>query len=337
MPEPALASLALVMALGLAFNFMNGFNDAANTVATTIGARALTLPAALALAAFFNFLGAFASHKVAYTVATGVLDPGYINSGLINAALAASIVWSLATWSMGIPSSSSHALISALAGAGLAKAANETGALDAFNPASLGGVIMGLFTSPFLGFLAGFMLFKLFTRLVSLFSGMTLLRANRRFARLQVFSAAAMSFSHGANDAQKTMGLMALALFQGGVIEAFVIPWWITFLSAAAISAGTLWGGVRIIKTVAKRITELQPVHGFSAEAGGAMVVLGASAMGMPVSTTHVVISSVVGVGFSKSVYRTPRDTLLAIINTWLLTIPSVMALSAGFYFIFVS
>ncbi|MDH5478277.1 MAG: inorganic phosphate transporter [Nitrospinota bacterium] len=338
MPDPQIGALALVTLLCLGFNFINGFNDAANSVATTIGARAMTVPAALATAALFNFIGAFLSHKVAYTVATGVVEPQFMSMGLIMAALMAAILWSVGAWSMGLPSSSSHALIAALAGAAMAKATVESGSADVFNWSSLGDVIMALFASPFFGFIAGFVVFRFFTRLAhGVFTNVSNFQANRVFARLQLLSAAVMSLAHGANDAQKTMGLLALALFQAGALPKFEIPLWVTILSAASISLGTLLGGMRVLKTVAKKITEMQPIHGFSAESAGTVVIVGASLLGMPVSTTHVVISSVVGVGFSKSVHRTPRDTLVAIIRAWFLTIPATMALAAAIYFVFMA
>ncbi|MDH5636930.1 MAG: inorganic phosphate transporter [Nitrospinota bacterium] len=338
MPDSQISALIMVIFLCVVFNFINGFNDAANTVATTIGSRAMTVPAALATAALFNFIGAFISHKVAYTVATGVVDPQFMDSGLIMAALVAAILWSLGAWSLGLPSSSSHALIAALAGAALAKAAGEGGVMGVFNWAKLGEVIMALFASPLFGFVVGFAVFRFFTRVShGVFTQVSNFQVNRVFARLQKYSAAVMSLAHGANDAQKTMGLMALALFQAGSIEKFEIPFWVTALSAVSISLGTLLGGLRVLKTVAKKITEMQPIHGFSAETGGTAVILGASLLGMPVSTTHVVISSVVGVGFSKSVHKTPRDTLMAIIRAWLLTVPATMALAAGIYFAFMA
>ncbi|MDH4183127.1 MAG: inorganic phosphate transporter [Nitrospinota bacterium] len=337
MPDPQLISLLLVIFLCLAFNFINGFNDAASAVATTIGARAMTLPAALTLAAAGNFIGAFLSHHVAYTVAT-MVDPGFISHGLILSALLAAILWGLGAWSMGLPSSSSHALISALAGAAMAKATDEGATMNVFNWSLLADVILALFASPLLGAVAGFLLFRAFARGAAIILPKApTFGVNRFFARLQLFSAVATSVSHGVNDAQKTMGLFALALFQAGYLERFEIPAWVTALSAAAIGLGTLLGGVRVLKTVAKKITDLAPIHGFSAEAGGAVVILGASALGMPVSTTHVVISSVVGVGTARSVRRTPRQILLAIVWTWLLTVPSTMALAAAIYFMFMA
>lgn len=336
MPDPSAAALIVAVALCVAFNFVNGFHDAANTIATSIATRALTVPAALVLAGVMNFLGALVSHKVAFTMATGVIAPEYIDAQVVTAACFAAVAWNLATWWKGVPSSSSHALVAGLLGAGLARAWRGAPGGEVINWTPLVEIVTALFTSPLMGFIAGFILFKLIVRMVyAFYPGASTRRPNRMFARLQPVSAALMSFAHGSNDAQKTMGLIALLLYHHGVTDGFYIPFWVTALCAVSISLGTMAGGYRIIKTVAKKITDLQPVHGFCAEIGSASVMFGASALGMPVSTTHVAVSSVVGVGASKTTGRAPRGTIVSMINAWLVTIPVTMAVAGVVYFVF--
>jgi len=336
MPEHAIVVLGLVVLLSVVFNLVNGFNDAANTIATSIATRALTVPAALALAALFNFAGALISHKVAYTLATGIADTEYMDLGVITAAVSTAIAWNLTTWKYGVPSSSSHALVSALFGAALVKVVINGAGIDVFKWGMLVKIIVALFTSPLFGFAAGYILFRLIAgTAVGLFPGMAIQRGNRFFARIQVLSAGMMSFAHGSNDAQKTMGLIALALYQADAIERFHVPLWVTVICAVSISAGTMVGGMRIIKTVAKKITDLQPIHGFSAESGSALVMFVATYFGMPVSTTHVAISSVVGVGASKTFGKTPGAVVGYILNAWALTIP-VTAAAAGVAYLIV-
>ncbi|VAX15902.1 Probable low-affinity inorganic phosphate transporter [hydrothermal vent metagenome] len=335
MPDQSIVILIVAITLSVGFNFVNGFHDAANTIATSIGSRALTIPAALSLAAVFNFLGAFVSHKVAYTVATGVVAPSVLDNNVIIAAMLSAILWNLVTWYFAAPSSSSHALISALFGAALMKTFMEGSGFEYFNWPSLLKIIIALFTSPIVGLFAGYVFFKLIVRLTTLiFPKVSTHKPNRLFARLQIVSAAFMSFSHGMNDAQKTMGIVALALFQGGWITEFVIPFWVTALCALAISLGSLVGGLRIIKTVAKKITDLQPVHGFCAELGSASVIFGASLIGMPVSTTHIATSSVVGVGSAKSVGKVRRNIVMGIVSAWVITIPVTLIGAAVAYWV---
>ncbi len=335
MPDQSLVILVVAITLSIGFNFLIGFHDAASTIATSIGSRALTIPAALSLAAVFNFFGALVSHKVAYTMATGVVAPSVLDNNVIIAAMLSAIAWNLVTWYFAAPSSSSHALISALFGAALMKSFLGDGGLEYFNWPSLFKIVAALFTSPIFGLFAGYFFFKLVVRLTALvFPKVSTHKPNRLFARLQIVSAAFMSFSHGLNDAQKTMGIVALALFQGGRIDQFVIPLWVTILCALSISAGTLVGGLRIIKTVAKKITSLQPVHGLCAELGSASVILGASLLGMPVSTTHIATSSVIGVASAKSVGNVSRGVIVGILSAWLITIPVTLACAGVAYWI---
>ena len=334
MPEETVV-VAMAVLLSLVFNFVSGFQDPASSIATPIATRALTIPAAVFLLATMNFAGALVSHKVAYTVATGVASPEFVGPALIAAAMTAAIGWTLLVWSYAIPSSSSHALISGLFGAALMKASMDGVGYGSFNWVMLGKIVAALFISPVFGFVAGFMVFRLVTRAASaMFDVVSTQRCNRFFARIQPVSAALMSFSNGSNDAQKTMGLITLALFHGGVIDRFSVPVWVTLACAAAMSLGALAGGLRIIKTIAKKITDIKPIHGFSAEAGSAGVVIMASLAGMPISTTHVAISSVTGVGSSKTTGGVQRKVVLSIIYAWVTTIPASMALAAAAYWV---
>lgn len=335
MPEETLFTALLAVALGVVFNFISGFQDPASSIATSIATRALNIPAALSLLAVMNFFGAIVSHKVAYTVATGVASPNLVTPDVVAATLLAALVWNVFIWYHGIPSSASHALISALFGASMAKASMAGAGYGGMNWPELAKILTALFTSPVFGFIAGFFIFRLSVRLIYIFfTVVSTQRLNRLFARAQPVSAALMAFSNGSNDAQKTMGLMALALYHGGVLKEFIVPWWITLAGAAAISLGALAGGYRIIKTITKRLAEMQPIHGFSAEIGSAGVVLGASFIGMPVSTTHVTISSVVGVGASKKVGRAPRKVVRTILYAWAATIPASVTMAGVFYWL---
>lgn len=330
MPDPWSASLILAVALALVFNFVNGFHDPSNTVATSIATRALTLPAALMLGAAASFAGAFVSHKVAFTMASSVAVADFVDAPLLASACAAGIAWNLVTWRQGLPTSSTHSLVAGLTGAALAKGWLAGGPA----PVEWGGlvtILLALVISPVLGFMAAYALFTLAARMMS-GRGVATRKPNRMAARAQVFSAAAMSFANGANDAQKTMGLMALAMFHAGALPEFYVPLWVTASCALAVSLGMVAGGFRVVRTVAKKLADLQPVQGLCAELSSGAVTLGATLAGLPVSTTHVMVSSVVGVGAVKSYGRAPRVVILSILNTWLVTIPACVLLGAGMY-----
>ena len=331
MPDPWSAALTGAVALALAFNFVNGFHDPSNTVATSIATRALTLPAALMLGAVASFAGAFMSHKVAFTMASSVAAPDLVDAPLLAAACGAGIVWNLFTWRQGLPTSSTHSLVAALFGAAMAKGWLAGGA-GAVAWSGLAQILLALMVSPALGFVAAYALYLFAARLLS-GRGVATRTPNRMAARAQVFSAAAMSFANGANDAQKTMGLMALAMFHAGALPGYYVPLWVTAACALAVSLGMVAGGFRVIRTVAKKLTDLQPVQGLCAETASGAVTLLATFAGMPVSTTHVMVSSVVGVGAAKSYGRAPRVVILAILNAWLVTIPACAALGAALFF----
>ena len=316
MPEGITLALIIVLGLAIVFDYINGFHDTANAIATSVSTRALRPGWAIAMSATANFVGALTGTEVARTVGAGLIDTSLESRSLIAAALIGAIVWNLLTWRLGIPSSSSHALIGGLLGASLIAAGTGAWQVDGI----VGKVIVPLFGSPVVGFLLGLtvmvIIFNLFRRA---HPG----RLNAVFRRLQVVSAAYMAFSHGSNDAQKTMGIMTLALLQAGVITEFVVPLWVVLAAATAISLGTAAGGWRIIHTMGSRVVKLDPVHGFAAETTAASIIFGASQLGMPVSTTHVISSAIMGVGSSDRMKTVRWGVARSIVTAWVLTIPA--------------
>jgi inorganic phosphate transporter, PiT family len=310
--------LILVIVLAVAFDYVNGFHDTANAIATSVSTRALRPSHAILLSATANFLGALTGTAVATTIAKGIatIPGGDAGQIVVSAALIGAIVWNLATWRLGIPSSSSHALIGGLIGAAIAavgvSSLNTQGIYDK--------VIFPLVASPILGVLVGFALMVV---LLNLFRRAHPKRINDRFRRLQLVSAAFMAFSHGSNDAQKTMGIVTLALVVGGIIPEPVVPLWVILLAATAMSLGTAAGGWRIIKTMGQRVVKLDPVHGFAAETTAATIIFGASHFGMPVSTTHVISAAIIGVGSSDRFSAVRWGVAGNIVTAWILTIPA--------------
>ena len=317
-----------VMALALAFDYVNGFHDTANAIATSVSTRALKPQWAIAMSAAANFLGALTGTAVAKTVGAGLISHQAEGQTVVAAALVGAIAWNLVTWRLGIPSSSSHALIGGLLGAAAVAAG-----VDAWNVGGiLGKVLLPLIGSPVAGFLLAFLLmvfiFNLFRRAHPRFM-------NESFRRIQVLSAAFMAFSHGSNDAQKTMGIMTLALIAAGALPADAsIPLWVIVLAASAISLGTAAGGWRIIRTMGQRVVKLDPVHGFAAETTAASIILTASHFGMPVSTTHVISSAIIGVGSSDRLSAVRWGVAGNIVIAWILTIPASAAVAAVAYLV---
>ena len=315
----------LIIAAGLTFDYTNGFHDAANAIATTVSTRALSLRTALGLSAALNLVGAFLTTAVAATVGKGIVATGAITLPLVGAALIGAICWNLTTWRLGLPSSSSHALIGGLVGAMLA----------AHGPSYVlwlsiwQKVVIPALLSPLAGFALGFLVMLL---LFWLFRRARPTAINRGFRRAQILSAAFVSFSHGANDAQKTMGVMTLALVAGGYQARFVVPAWVILLSAATIAAGTFSGGMRIIRTVGQRIIRLEPINGFAAETASACVLLFASLQGLPVSTTQVVSASVMGVGATRNPSAVRWGVAGSILVAWVLTLPCAAGVAALMY-----
>jgi len=321
--QTALVVIIIVVALG--FDYTNGFHDAANAIATTVATRAMTPRAALLMAAVFNVLGALVSTAVAKTVGSGIVDKPVGNPGLVLvlAALLGAITWNLITWYFGLPSSSSHALIGGLVGAALAAShgVQWTGLRDK--------VLIPMVVSPLVGFLLAylFMLAVLWT-----FRRANPRKANRGFRWAQIGSGAAMAFGHGTQDAQKTMGVIALALFTSGHITSFYIPFWVVLAAAAAISLGTYAGGYRIMRTLGRRVIQITPAGGFSAQTVASAVLFVTSHLGLPISTTHTITSSVMGVGATKRLSAVRWGVAGNIVTAWVLTIPMAGLVAAVAY-----
>lgn len=318
MPDGFSLLLIVVLLLAVSFDYVNGFHDTANAIATSVSTRALRPSHAILMSATANFVGALTGTAVAKTIASGIATTPTGDEGqlVVAAALIGGITWDLITWRLGIPSSSSHALIGGLIGAAIAAAGVGSLQLDGiFNK-----VVVPLVASPFLGIAIGFTLMLV---LLNVFRRAHPRRINDRFRRLQLISAAYMAFSHGSNDAQKTMGIMTLALVAGGILPEPTVPLWVILIAASAISLGTAAGGWRIIRTMGQRVVKLDPVHGFAAETTAATIIIGASHLGMPVSTTHVISSAIMGVGASDRFSAVRWGVAGNIIVAWILTIPA--------------
>ncbi len=331
----------IVLLAALVFEYINGFHDAANAIATVVSTKVLTPRQAIALAAIFNLAGALGGTAVAQTISRGLVDASAVTMSTIFSALFAAIVWNLLTWWLGLPSSSSHALIGGLCGAAVATAADNWSvliwsSLDHGKPIGLWPkVVMPMLSSPVAGFIGGALL--MFILLVFIHR-LTPRIVNGVFGKLQLLSAALMGYSHGSNDAQKTMGIITLALFtatKAGVFKdlpdwaAFLripefkdIPTWVVVTCALTMAAGTAAGGWRIIRTMGHKMVKLQPVHGFAAETTAALIIHGASTLGIPVSTTHVISTSIMGVGAIKRFSAVKWGVVERIIWAWVLTLP---------------
>ena len=319
----AFLALSLVIVVALGFDFVNGFHDAANSIATVVSTRVLTPLQAVVWAAVFNFVAAFGfGVNVATTVGRGVVQPDVVDPRLILAALIGAISWDVITWYWGLPTSSSHALIGGLAGAAVVKAG-----FAALVPAGLLKIGLFMVLSPLIGFVLGFlmMLATLWT-----FRAAHPGRVDRLFRRLQLVSAGAYSLGHGTNDAQKTMGVIAVLLFTTGRLgREFYVPYWVILAAHAAIGLGTLAGGWRIVRTMGMRITKLRPVGGFSAETAGAVTLIGTAIGGIPVSTTHTISGSIMGVGAISRFSAVRWGVAGRIVSAWIFTIPAAALVSA--------
>ncbi len=324
---PELMLILIVIAIALIFDFINGFHDSANAIATIVATNVLKPRNAVLLAAFWNFFGAFVfGVAVATTIGKGVINPNIVDTYVILAALIGAILWNLITWYYGIPSSSSHALIGGLIGAGTIS--------SGFNSIIFSGVNKILFfiiAAPLLGFL-GATIFSIL--MMWIFRNVPPGKINNYFRKLQIASSSFYSLGHGANDAQKTMGIIALLLFTSGLISTFYVPKWVIIASYTAIALGTFFGGWKIVKTMGVRITRLTPFHGFSAETSGALVLLATALFGIPVSTTHVISGSIMGVGSVKRYSGVRWQIARRIVVAWLLTIPMSAIIAGSSYFI---
>jgi inorganic phosphate transporter, PiT family len=316
--------LIAILAISVLFDYINGFHDTANAIATSVSTRALAPGVAIAMSAAMNFIGAFVGTAVAATIGQGIVQnpQGQEGNVVIAAALIGAIAWNLLTWRLGIPSSSSHALIGGLIGATIV----GVGASAVIWSGFFNKVIVPLVLSPLLGF---FIAYIGMVTIYNLFRRSDPANLNGRFRHLQVLSAGFMAFSHGSNDAQKTMGIMTAALVTAGVIPTFQVPTAVIILAATAISLGTAAGGWRIIRTMGQKVVHLDPVHGFAAETTAATIILGASSFGMPVSTTHVISSAILGSGSTQSLKHVRWGVARDIGFAWVLTIPA-SAIVAG-------
>ena len=320
-------SLILLLALALFFDFLNGFHDSANVVATIISSRAMTPRAALLIAAAGNFAGPFIfGVAVAKTIGKEVAPPETITIAVLFAALAAASLWNLATWYFGIPSSSSHALIGGILGAVIVSSGVEVIKLS-----GIWLIALALFTSPIIGFLIGAIVLRFTLWLASGASP----KANLFFKRAQLLTAVTLALSHGTNDAQKTMGIITLGLVVLGYQQEFIVPAWVTLVSATAIGIGTAAGGWRIIHTLGGKFYRIRPVHSFASQLTSGVVILAASLVGGPVSTTQVVSSSILGVGAAHRRSQVRWSVLSDIFLAWVLTVPAAAIIGAAFYFLF--
>jgi PiT family inorganic phosphate transporter len=322
-----LLAVATLIVVALVFDYINGFHDAANSIATVVSTRVLTPGRAVVWAAFFNFVAAFTfGTAVAKTVGAGLVDIEVVTFAVIFSGLFGAIVWDLITWYYGLPTSSSHALIGGYAGAAIAKVG-----FSAIIASGWTKTLVFIVLAPMIGLALGFTLMVV---ILWLFRGTAPGRVDHWFRRLQLMSAAAYSLGHGGNDAQKTMGIIAGALFAGGYITEFRIDLWVVLIAHAAIALGTLSGGWRIIHTMGSRITKLQPVGGFAAETAGAISLFTATNLGVPVSTTHTITGAIIGVGSIRRLSAVRWGVAGRIVWAWILTIPASAVIAAITYWI---
>jgi inorganic phosphate transporter, PiT family len=315
-----------LIAVALLFDFLNGLHDAANSIATIVSTRVLRPQYAVFWAAFFNFIAFLVfGLNVANTIGTGIIERDVVDAAVIFAALVGAIAWNLITWGLGIPSSSSHALIGGLVGAGVAKAG-----ISAAVWSGLSKTLLAIVVSPMVGFLLALVLVAVVSWL-SVRS--TPFAVDRAFRILQFVSASLYSLGHGGNDAQKTMGIIAVLLFSQGHLGAeFYVPFWVVLTCQAAMGLGTLFGGWRIVHTMGSKITRLTPMQGFCAETGGAITLFGATYLGIPVSTTHTITGSIVGVGAARKVSAVRWNVASNIVTAWVITLPAAGLIAAMFY-----
>lgn len=321
--------LYIIVGLVLIFDFINGFHDSANSIATVVSTKVLSPLAAVGMASFFNFI-AFTvfTHKVAQTMGKGVVDPDFINLNVIGAALVAAIIWNLITWWLGLPSSSSHTLVGGLVGAAISS--SGPGSVIASGVIKIAAFII---ISPLLGMLIGFIISTIVSYLAR---KSTPFGIDKHFRRLQLLSAAAFSLGHGGNDAQKSMGIIWMAMVISGLLtKDSEMPRWVVYSCQLSIALGTLFGGWRIVKTMGQKITKLKPFEGFCAETAGALTLFGATHFGIPVSTTHTITGAIIGVGARKGLSAVKWGVTTKIFWAWILTLPISGAIGALMYFLF--
>lgn len=323
-----MTQLVIIIALALTFDFINGFHDTANAIATAVSTRALRLRTAILIAAVMNFTGAVLFTGVAKTIATGVVDLNTVANGtyVIMAAMISAIAWNLITWYFGIPSSSSHALIGSLAGAALADAG-----LSAVNFHGFITIFASLIISPVIAIAVGFVVFTIIKKIVV---RMSIYKANSGLRKFQIFTAAFQAFSHGSNDAQKSMGIITMALVSFGVQNDMTVPHWVQLACAVAMTLGTSIGGWRIIKTVGTQIMKLRPINGVAADLSASLVIQIATHLNLPVSTTHVISSAIIGVGTAQRIKGVKWGTARKMVVAWFITIPISILVSSGVFII---
>ncbi len=315
--DVAFLLLVVIIVLGVAFDFINGFHDTANAIATSVATRVLSPLQAVVMAGVLNFAGALSGTAVATTVGKGIVPPEASTQALVISALVAAIIWNLVTWYLGLPSSSSHALVFSIVGAGVA-----SGGWEIITFGGLEKTFQGLIFSPILGFLGAFLAMVL---LLNLFARSLPQTVTRIFGRAQIVSAMYMAWSHGSNDAQKTMGVMTMALasYHGWTGSNWAVPVWVIVVAATAMGLGTAIGGWRIIRTMGLKVVALRPIHGFAAETAAATVIEVASRLGIPVSTTHTISSAILGVGATRRLSAVRWGVAGQIVLGWVFTIPA--------------
>lgn len=314
-----------VIVLALLFDFINGFHDTANAIATAVSTRALHPTHAVIMAAVLNFLGAMYSTGVAKTIGGDIVKSAqHVDEHIIIAALAGAVIWNIITWWFAVPSSSSHALVGGIIGAVLVSVGT-----DGLNYYGIGKIVISLIGSPILAICTGCIVMLILFRVFGRFSPSSV---NHKFKKMQVLSAAMMAFSHGSNDAQKSMGIITLALLSGGYLQTFDVPDYVKFLCATAMACGTAVGGWRIIKTIGGKIFKLEPISGFAADLNSSIVIFSATLLHLPVSTTHVVSGSIMGVGTAKRVNAVRWGVAQQMVMAWVLTIPCTAAMGAIAY-----
>lgn len=326
--DPFFIITILIVFFALAFDFINGFHDTANSIATAVSTKALTPRRAILLAAVMNFVGALTFTGVAKTITKDIVDPFMLENGsiVILAALLAAIFWNLLTWYYGIPSSSSHALIGSIAGAAIASAG-----FQALNYNGFFKILQALILSPLLAFAVGFIVYSLFK---VTFKHNNLSKTNRSFRAFQIFTAALQSYTHGTNDAQKAMGIITMALIANNYQHTTDIQLWVQVSCALAMGLGTSIGGWKIIKTVGGKIMKIRPVNGVAADLSSTLIIFTATLIHLPVSTTHIISSSILGVGTSHRVKGVKWDTAKRMLITWVITLPISATVAAIFYYI---
>ena len=314
-----------VIGLALLFDFINGFHDTANAIATSVSTRALHPSHAIIMAAFLNFAGAMYSTGVAKTIGADIVKSAqHVDEHIIIAALIGAVLWNILTWWLALPSSSSHALVGGIIGAVLISVGP-----DGLNFWGIGKIVLSLILSPLVAIATGFCVMEILFRLFGRFSPSAV---NGKFKKMQILSAAMMAFSHGSNDAQKSMGIITLALLSGGYIDVFEVPTYVKVLAATAMACGTAVGGWRIIKTIGGKIFKLEPISGFAADLNSSIVIFSATLLHLPVSTTHVVSGSIMGVGTAKRLSAVRWGVAQQMVAAWVMTIPSTAVMGALAY-----